>query len=159
MNALKESLGHTHLERLRDAYETLTGQEHEWAFGNWNSCTCGHIYAAAHGDRDLIDAEPGAPSHVGITKPWEDGQVYRELLDLVCKANALGDGYDGSTAWAVSDATENLAMSYDEWDEGADGESEETQVLLRDAAAELVLNTIRMVEKEQTDAMEVVAGG
>lgn len=39
------------LEVLRRAEARLAGNRAIWRFDNWNSCTCGHIYAAATGRR------------------------------------------------------------------------------------------------------------
>lgn len=131
------------LEGLRLALGSLRDPERRWDFGEWQSCTCGHIYAGAHGGKMAATA----------TRVWRDSPRtrYGRMLRAIIDGNGLppAGGYSGQPYVVVSDETFRLAKR-------RSGRRAPSERSLRNAAIVLVQNAVEHVEAQQREAMRRV---
>lgn len=142
-DALRAARGDTVLERLRYALRSVRGETgEEWDFGDWNQCTCGHIYLAAVG-------KPAGGSIHPITRPEEE--TYVQLLGTVLIANDALPPWLLERAYAeqVSDLTINLARTLGMTDPD-DGDP--TQEAYRAAAVQLLERAVAYEGERHEDA-------
>lgn len=118
-----------------------------WRFSIWNSCTCGHIYVAAVGER--------APHDGWITDAEGTDGLYEACLRAIVRENSdLGPDEVRRVASFVSDLTSDLGYALDE----DDFDEDETEVT-RQAALNLIGQTIDRIELRHRQAMRQLAEG
>lgn len=143
---LKDAIGDTVLERLQAALASL--DVHEFVFGNWDQCTCGHIYRAVFGQQ---------AEQTGDVYTTED-ERFRELLEVVAEANGhdFDEGcspkvlLDARTVWrltsVISDMTSDRAL-------------DDTNQAMRDCAIVLIRNAIAFEVQRNEQARLALIGG
>lgn len=143
-----------------------TGEEEvdatTWCFGDWSSCTCGHVYWQATG-RKFVASDDEEGEEVNITSPRKVDGLYEEVLKVIALANeddlepgyvhALVEGAD-YLANVVSNLTSRTSASYFD----ADEPNTAYELVRRDAAVQLLDNTIAWLEVRYEQARHELAG-
>lgn len=88
----------TTLEILRSARASIANED--WQFGNWNQCTCGHIYRAAIG---------------GTRQSVTEGEVLENMNHPVFMEVAVSLGYSGDGLSGVGLSAGDYISQYTEY--------------------------------------------
>lgn len=115
-----------------------------WKFSNWSSCTCGHIYLAATGERGR---------ECEVTQPRRVDGLYEEAMKAVIRANPEARAYAEEVyvfdplAVAVSNATTDRARKLAGRGDDDDVDDEtDYQESRRRGALDLIDRTITYIE-------------
>ena len=132
---------------VEDAY----GSQPYWDFGEWASCTCGHIYAVATGEEAKLSM---------VTQPAKVDGLYQAVLHEVAEANGVGkaDAYKSVLHSVVSDLTSSKARDVVAARKGESSFSKDDDLdAYRVGALTLVRNTIMAIEARHEMARRQVA--
>lgn len=140
------------LIRVRDRLEAIRGRptgDPRWAFGDWLTCTCGHIYAETMKGRTDFPHT----ARIEIENPELIDGLYEETLKEVAIAlglrpNEINSGL--ALAAAVSDAT--IAAS-----NRLTGEAPCNRTVRVEAGLDVINSAIHKIVARQRERMERVA--
>lgn len=134
------------MEVLYRTRETLMDEDQPFKFSNWSTCTCGHIYAAVAGKKN-VNADDGEMVYDEMVQYLP---VFQEIADIL----ELQTTEDRNALGAVSDFTALL--------DGVDMRQVEQRLLVgqvtRQAALVVVNEAIDRLEKaHEQDRIDVLS--